>query len=128
MNIESTTIDRLTDILADPASTEPLTTEDRALLTAALSQLAADQRALLRMQRLLLLHEESRDRVNEILRESLNRLHSLAAQPAPTAAYDPRRADEIRADLARAAEEAASPRALIAAALAFARDILIVLR
>lgn len=122
MTIDQADIGTLTDKLASPTPS-PLTEGERTLLVAALGHLAADQAVIERQRRLLAVHDESGERLDAILAASLGAVAQAARGAAPADGFDFEAAAAARRDLAEAIEDARSARQVIAASLAFARDI-----
>lgn len=112
-------LDRLLDRLE--RETPALTPRDVEIITTSLRALAADQLAILRLQRLLAIHGESATRLDAILadaRAAISRAPSGDAIPLDVASHA-----AARNALARRVDDARTGRDVILAALAFARDI-----
>lgn len=124
MTIETQSLESLTEKLADPTSAQtPLSLQERSLLVAALGQLAADQAVIERQRRLLSLHDASGERLDALLARSLGAVGEALGRPMHTDGFDFQAAAEARGQLADAVADARSARQVVAAALAFARDM-----
>ena len=111
----------------EPGAEEDILAEERALLRSALAQLVAAQREVVTLRRLLAVHREAGARIDAALGDALGAVAVAAALPAPSAGYDFGRAGEIRRALVEATHDAHSAQEIAAAALVFARDLLILL-
>lgn len=119
MPIDTDTIDRLTDRLTTP-DPSPLTDDERALLVAALAELAAAHAVIATQERLLMLHGELRSRLRSITGEALAQVRDRLDETAALAGYDADAADAARRALLAEIESANSTRATLAATLGFA--------
>jgi len=124
VSINATTIETLAARLTAPAE-QPLSDDERQLLTAALETLSADQAVILRLQRLLRAKGESLERIDGVTRAALATARSRLNQPEPDHDYDYAAADLARQSLASAVEDAKSGKATVAAALQFVRDFVV---
>ncbi|TVQ60526.1 MAG: hypothetical protein EA379_07830 [Phycisphaerales bacterium] len=111
----------------EPGAETEITGEERAVLRGALAQLAAAQGEIVSLRRLLAIHRESGARIDAALEESLRALGAWTAAPAPAGGYDFAGANEARRALVDATHDAEAAQEVTAAALVFARDLLILL-
>ncbi|TVQ33268.1 MAG: hypothetical protein EA376_02720 [Phycisphaeraceae bacterium] len=127
MTIDATAIESLARRLA---ADEPVTLDaaERSLLLGVLRQLGADQLAMLRLARLLTLHEESSERIGRIAAEALGEIRRRMNEPALDDGYDYAAAASARERLAEKLQTAADGREAIGLILAFARDLAVILR
>lgn len=105
------------------SNTPALTPREVEVISRALRTLAADQLAILRMQRALAIHGESAARLDSILSDARTAIDRTAHAASPAESFDPASSASARAALARRVDEARTGRDVILAALAFARDI-----
>lgn len=105
-----------------------LTDGERRLVADALAQLAGAQAELATAQRLLRAAGASSARVAALTKQALTRARSLAHSDDPTAAVDLEQAAQAREQLLQRLAEARTGRAVVEAALAFARDAATLLR
>lgn len=118
--MDTTALDRLAAKLTSPGA-EPLADAERALLIAALSQLAADQSLIARQRRLLSARAAGDAEIDALLAPTLAALAEHAASPHPGVGpdMDPTAAHRRREALAAAAESATSAREIVRAVLGF---------
>jgi len=118
MPFDPETIDRLTDRLTG-APAEPLSADERDLLVAALTDLAAAHAVIAKQTRLLLLHGELRSRLTSITAEALGSVRDRLDSPGALTGYDEVGADRARRELLAGIESATTTRATLAATLGF---------
>jgi len=126
MNLDNDAL-RALAVKLEARSEEAIGDDERALLRAALAQLAAAQREAVTLRRLLTIHRESGARIDAALADALGAMAGAAALPSPAEGYDFEGADAIRRALVEATHDAHSAQEIGAAALVFARDLLILL-
>ncbi len=121
MTIDTQTIDRLTARLTSADDPSPLTEEERSLLSAALTQLAASQAIIAGQDRLLQLHGEMKSQIDSIAQSALSSLSTQLQGPSPLDAYDADAAQAARRQLLAEIESANTSRASLAAVFRFVR-------
>lgn len=121
MTIDQQTIDRLSDRLSGASDTSPLTEEERALVSSALTQLAASQAIIAGQNRLLQLHGELRSQIDSIAQSALGALRSHLDKPSPLDEFDFGAAETARLQLLDEIESANTKRATFAAVFRFVR-------
>jgi ribosomal protein S12 methylthiotransferase accessory factor YcaO len=121
MNVSDATIQRLTELLERD---EPilLNADERSLIRAALVGLAAAERRAAHLERLLEAQGVALDAADRAAAEALSTIGAKSEAPD----YDFTAADTARRELLEKIESANSAREVVAAALAFAKDIAII--
>lgn len=122
MKITETAIHTLTTRLTSD-NADPLSSDEKALLSAALVELAAAQALIARHTRLLHLHGELHNRLRDIANEALDDVARRLDAPDALHEYDFEKAQAARQSLLAEIEAANSTRAALAATLQFVRRI-----
>lgn len=125
--MEQTDVAALAERLAGEGPVE-LTDGERRLVADALAQLAGAQAELATAQRLLRAAGASSARVAALTKQALDRARAAAEGDDPTAEVDLEQAAAARRTLLEKLAQARTGRAVVEAALAFARDAATLLR